>query len=349
MPEKSKVTRDDVAKLAGVAPSTVSSVVNNKGNVSDKLTQKVLDAIKKLNYTPNLVARSLRTQTTKHLGLIIDEISNPHFSEMTKGCQYEARQNGYILSISLADKYIDETIEDFISRNVDGMIFNTYSNMMSHNMRYKLEFYGIPYVECGGFRGISKYTIRINYFNGMKKIYKYLNEMGHRKIAFISGMDTNVKYGTFDEPRTAGFQWCCESFGNGFDERYLIAGEPPYNTLKDDGYVHCMKMLDRNLEHTAVIVGNDYMAIGVLKALRERGIRVPEDISVASFDNSIYAEACYPTITSLGVPAFDVGQNAVRLLFKIREKGIKNVDSVDECMEPVLVIRQSVKEIRDIR
>lgn len=336
-----KSTRDDVARLAGVAPSTVSNVINNKGSVNETLRNKVLKAIKELNYTPNLVARSLMTKSSKQIGLVMDEITNPHFAEMAKGVQFEASLNGYLLSISLATKDIDRTVEDYLSRQVDGIIFNAYANFMSTRVNDKLDQSGTAYVCCGGLKDPRYNFIGINYYNGMKKAYTYLVQLGHTKIAYISGLIHDMINNEYIDRRAVAFKWCCETIGNGFNERDIVFGLPPYDTDYRAGYRYCNMLLDRKSDYTAIIVVNDYMALGVLQALRENGIKVPQDISVLSFDNTIYAETSYPRLTSMESPAFKVGQKAVQCIIEMNRSSNIISNKIEEWFDMEIVVRES--------
>lgn len=338
-----KLTRDDVARLAGVAPSTVSNVVNNKDIVSDKLRKKVLNAIKELNYTPNLVARSLMTKSSKHIGLIMEDITNPHFAEMAEGAQYTAGQNGYILSINLATKDIDQVVEEYIARHVDGIVFNAYYNFISGRVIDKLKASGIKCVCCGCLNNTDFYFIGIDYYDGMKKAYEYLMESGHKNISYISGQPADKKDNIYIDTRASAYEWCCINHGEGFNEQRIVFGTPPYCTNNKAGYEYCKELAGRRVESTAIIVANDYMALGVLQFLKENGKRIPEDISIISFDNTVYAETSYPGLTSMGVSAFEIGQKAVRSIIELckYETGKK-----EEWLNVKLTVRGSTASIK---
>jgi len=304
------VTRDDVAKLAGVAPATVSNVINNKNNVSSKLKDKVMQAIKELNYTPNLVARSLMTKSSKHIGLVMEDLTNPHFAEMAKGVQYEASQYGYVLSINLAARDIDQVVEDYISRRVDGIIFNAYYNFISGYIMDKLKKSRIACVCCGASNNTDLNFIGTDYYDGMVKAYTYMYNMGHRTIGYISGQNAEKKGGSFIDTRAAAYEWCC-SKTDSFSINNIVFGSTPYLTDNKAGYKYCKELLGRNANITAIIAANDFMALGVLQYLREAKINIPEDMSIISFDNTVYAETSYPRLTSIGVSAFEIGRSAL--------------------------------------
>jgi LacI family transcriptional regulator len=339
---KSKtITRDDVAELAGVAPSTVSNVINKKGNVSEKLKKRIEWAIEELGYKPNLIARSLITKSSKHIGLIIDEITNPHFALLAKGAHNEANKFGYVLSISLASEHVDSVIEDFISRQFDGIIFNTYMSEVSPKMSELIIKSGIPYVDCNGITEHGSILLEIDYYSGMKDAYYYLTSLGHEKIAYISGTPPPPP-GEYSRPeRLDAFRWCCDHFGRKHYDDYIVLGDPPYFTNFEKGYQYGQQLLKRNLDITAIIAVNDYTAIGVLQALKESDIRVPEDISLISFDNTVYAQSSNPSLTSLSSPVFTIGAKAVEYIVRQKETPAEHRKKIVERFPMELVIRES--------
>jgi len=339
-------TRDDVAKLAGVAPSTVSNVINNKGNVSEKLRQRIKWAIEVLDYKPNQIARSLVTKSSRHIGLIIDEITNPHFAELAKGAHYEASRLGYVLSISLGSGDVDGVIEDFISRQFDGIIYNAYMREVSPRIGEAIEKSSIPYVDCNGITHHGSILLEIDYYSGMKDAYYYLTSLGHEKIAYISGIPLKDAEDGGRPDRAEAFIWCCRNFDRDNYEDYIILPEPPYYTNYEKGYYYGQQLLSRNLDMTAVIVVNDYMAIGVLRALREKGVRVPEDVSVISFDNTIYAQVSCPALTSVGSPVFDMGRKAVEYIMQQKEMPVKDRKKIVQRFPMELVVRESTAPLR---
>lgn len=309
--KKTNITRDDVAKLAGVAPSTVSNVINKKDNVSDALRKKVEKAIRQLNYTPNLIARSLMTKSSKHIGLIIDDITNPHFAEFAKGAQYAAKKNGYVLSVNLAGENADQVVQDYLTRHVDGIIFNAYIEGISPNVQARMKEGGISIVDCTSSILHGDVWLEIDYYGGMKKAYNHLRNLGHEQIAYISGQVPSDS-----DLRLKAFKWCHSHFGRDFDDVYVVFGKEPYFTNYERGYQYALELMERKLPITAFIVANDYMAIGALRALKNAGVKVPKDISVVSFDNTVYAKSSDPALTSVGSSVFAIGKKAVKYIIQ---------------------------------
>lgn len=341
----SKPTRKDVAKLAGVTPSTVSNVINKKINVSDKLRERVLSAVKELNYTPDVIARCMNTKSANHIELIVDQITNLYFAEMIQGAQHQASLNGYMLSINLANKDIDNIVQDCIARHVDGIILNACTQFISKEVQERLDNSGVVYVVCGGLITPVKNNITVNYIEGIKKGYKCLRELGHKKIAFISGSSDYRIENEYVHPRMSGFEWCCNNWGEGFDPEYMICGKPPYITGHTEGYNYCRELLEKEIDFTAVIVANDYMALGVLQALKEKGLRIPKDVSIISFDNTIFAQVSDPKLTSIGVSSFKIGQDSVQRIIDIKRNPAKSEEIYNINLDMELVIRESISNI----
>lgn len=340
-----KSTRKDVAKLAGVTPSTVSNVINNKANVSNKLKEKVYRAIKELDYTPDVIARSMNTKSAKHIALIVDQITNLYFAEMIQGAQYQASLNGYMLSINLANSDIDNIVQDCIARHVDGIILNVCTQFISKEGKDRLDRSGVIYIVCGDLITPVKNMISVHDVEGMKKGYKCLRELGHKNIAFISGSSAYKIDNEYVHPRMSGFEWCCNNFGEGFNTNYLICGKPPYIAGHTEGYNYCKELLEKDIDFTAIIVGNDYMSLGVLQALKEKSLKIPKDISIISFDNTIFAQISDPKLTSIGVSAFKIGQKAVQRIIEVKRDPNKKEETYHLKLDMELVIRDSISNV----
>ena len=310
------ITRNDVAKVAGVAPSTVSNVLNSKGNVSEVRRKRVLKAIQQLDYHPNVVARSLMKKTSNQFALFMDDITNPHFATMAKGAAEEAAKQGYVLSVNFTAQNVNDIVEDYISRHVDGIIFNSYSGKLSEHVIEKLCDSNIACIRCGDINKLDFPFIGLDYYGGMMQVYGYLSEKGHQKIAYISGQGKE-QYNR--ELRAQAFYSCCQQSDRGFDESYIEYGKPPYLTDRQSGFENCKRLFERNNDFTAIIVANDYMALGVIEYLKSVHIRVPDDISIVSFDNSIFSLCSSPNLTSAGSDVAELGRRAVQKLIHLKQ------------------------------
>jgi DNA-binding LacI/PurR family transcriptional regulator len=334
-----KITRDDVARLAGVSPATVSNALNNKPFVSERVRKKVLRAVEELHYTPNLVARSLMTRSSSHIALLLDDITNPHFNVMAQGVQELVHDKGWMLSISLASEgNIDDIVSDYLARHVDGIILNSRRASVSDKMMARLASSGTVCVYCGAVAANNRFTLNFGYANGMKKAYSYLLDLGHTGIALLSGL-ARMEDPAAEDQRIETFRWSAEHFGGSLAPRWLIYGEPPYPTDMAAGYAAAAELLKSRPLPTAVITINDYMAVGAMKCLKENRIRIPQDMSLISFDNTIYAQITTPGLTSVSSPAREFGRTAAELVFEAREAEKPRYREILFDME--LVIRES--------
>lgn len=335
------VTRKDVAKKAGVSTATVSHVINGTKYVSEELTNRVKKSIKELNYKPNLVAKSLSTKKSKQVAILVDDITNPYFTDIILGFEKEAKKRGYIVNICIGNHSPLEYFENLYSRHIDGIYMvvnlNKVSNlkidqMLSNNTVLVSGFHENPF-------GKNSSTISVDYFEGMSQIFKHLVELGHKNIGYIDFSEPKIKENII---RYKSYKYYIDMYGLQYNKDYIVFGEPPYESKREQGYKYMKKMIDRNTDVTAVIVINDYMAVGALDALKESNIRVPEDISIVSIDNTIFSQIASTKLTSLHVDKKDQGKKAMCLIDRmITEK----VDNIKIEMPTRLVIRESTREI----
>lgn len=318
-----KVTRNDIARLAGVAPSTVSNVLNNK-RVSDKLRNRVLQAIEELDYTPNLVARSLVTKSSKHIELIITDITNPNFAAIAEGMQMEAHRFGYMLSISLSNENeMDQLVDSCVGRNVDAVVFLFCYDAFHDRLKRRLLNHDIIVVDIHNryvFPQVAPHIrVEPGYMEGMKKAFKHLVDLGHKRIAYVTAEGGEMEKGFFRESRAEIFRQCSIQYFGQFDEKYMITN----SGIKDNHMIglHAGKeLMHRNLDCTAAIVVSDSLVFGFLKALRDAGKSVPNDLSVVSFGNTPFAQTSNPTLTSVTIPTHEIGETIVRYIMGYKER-----------------------------
>ncbi|SIQ94589.1 LacI family DNA-binding transcriptional regulator [Halanaerobium kushneri] len=336
------VTRKDVAEKAGVSTATVSNVINGTKYVSEELSQKVKKAIKELNYKPNLVAQSLTTKQSKQVAILIDDITNPYFNEIILGFEEEAKKRNYIVNIGIGNNSPEEYYQDLYSRQIDGIYMVVQlSNIPKEQINEMLKngtvmvnsFHENPFE-------INSSSICVDYFGGMKKIFEHLIELGHKKIGYIDFVEPSVKENT---SRYESYRFYLKEFNLEYNENYLVFGQPPYFSNYEQGYRDMKKLLARNTDITAVIVINDYMAVGALEAIKDFGLKVPEDISVVSFDNTIFSKISSTKLTSLHVDKKEQGVKAMQL---IDEMVTNNVENIKIEMPTELVVRESTGRVR---
>lgn len=313
------ITRKDVAEVAGVSPTTVSFVLNNSRKISEKTRKKVFDAVEKLNYKPDMIARSMVTNETKQLGMVLDDIMNPFYGEIVAGFENAAIEQGYFVNICTGLKNLDGYFDNFISRRLDGLFIVSLPYKFHMEKVYELVDNGVKVVTSGSVEAdIKKVSIiDSNYEEAMGKAIDYLFRLGHRDIAYLSGLSRNLKY----DSRAAKYLDSIKEYGLDYGDDLFINGEAPYETSIESGYKLAKKLVQSQRKFSAVICLNDLMAVGAIRALKEAGLRIPHDVSVMGFDNIVYSSYTEPPITTISFDKYSFGARAFDLLYTNIKKG----------------------------
>jgi LacI family transcriptional regulator len=303
-----KVTIKDIAKLADVSVATVSYVLNGNRYVSPELRSRVTDAIDELGYSPNLVARSLRQSRTGTIGLIVPDNSNPFFAEIAKGVEDAGFEQGYSVILCNSNAMPERELaylEVLRAKRVDGIIFIATTAEIK-SIRPLVEG-GIPAVTF--YRDSSDMNVDRFFIDNERAGYlatKYLIALGHRHLACIQPASAV----TPSALRIAGFKRALSEHGLEVDDILMPRGD----NLFQGGWEAARTLLDSGRRITAIFASNDAMAIGCIRALRDRGLRVPDDISVTGVDDIHLATVIEPTLTTVAQPKYEAGRQAVTML-----------------------------------
>jgi LacI family transcriptional regulator len=299
----------DVAKRAGVAPITVSRVINNSGYISQSTRERVEAAAKELGYVPNIIARGLRSKRTNTLALVVTDITNPYFTLMARGVEDVAGDSNYTVIYCNTDE--SETKEEkyaniLAQRQVDGVLLVPASgNAKTVNF---LETNGIAVVVVDRrISGVKTDFVRSDSEGGAKSLISLLIRLGHKRIAVISG----PKKVSTSADRVAGYKQALIEAG-------LIENELVYYGAynQESGFELAKQAMARSPRPTAIFGANNFIMIGVLKALRELQLNVPEDVSVVGFDDLPESMLAKPFFTAAAQPAYEMGRLATELLLK---------------------------------
>ncbi len=332
-----KTTIKEVAKKAGVAVSTVSLVLNNKGYVSQEVKTKVLDAIKELKYHPQRTARGLVTRQSGNFGFIVttDHFSHvePFYTKIFLGCEFSARSYDYYILLTTIDmNFSPQNIPRFLlERNVDGVIL---AGSVPHKIVDYIKEKKYPQILIDYyFADQNQSRVIIDNDMGIRLIIEHLREMGHKCIAFIGG---DMKHPGMLERKNAFIKYC-RAFGLALDEKYLISEHRDSNSAA--GFEATNQLLERNQDLTAIVAANDAMAVGALRACRDRKINIPGQMAITGFDNVESSITARPTLTTVNVPKEEMGATAVRYLVDV----VKNhsQEGVKIIMPVKLVCRES--------
>ena len=329
-----KVTIKDIAKRANVSVASVSYVMNNKRYVSPELRARIEEAIQELGYSPNLVARSLRQSRTKTIGLIVPDNSNPFFAEIAKGVEDAGFSAGYTVILCNSNAMPERELaylEVLRSKQVDGIIFITTTAEIQQIQ--PLVAGGIPAVifyRDSGDMNVDRFLIDNDRAGFL--ITNHLIELGHRQIACIQPASTV----TPSALRVAGFKRALEAHALSYDEALMPRGD---NLIAGGGRA-TDELLQSGRPFTAVFATNDAMAIGCIRALRDNGIHVPDDVSVAGVDDIMLASIIEPPLTTVRQPKYEAGQQAVEMLMDRMMRRYTNGPRQVQ-LEITLVVRNS--------
>ncbi|SHJ53674.1 LacI family DNA-binding transcriptional regulator [Tepidibacter formicigenes] len=337
------VTLKDVAMKAGVSPSTVSRVVSDDSRISEKTKQKVLKVMNELNYYPNSIARSLANKKTDTIGVIMpsyeeDIFMNPFFQEGLRGISLVTGKNSYDILIATnheGEKDVDVLKRVIKGNRVDGIIL-TRSNEKDESIKYLRES-NFPFVLIGS---CLEYDDIPSVDNDNEKasyeLTSLLIKKGRKKIAFIGGELHSVVI----KNRFEGYKKALNDNNIKFNHEYLISDK----FSEESGYKLTDKLLKLNDIPDSIIVADDLMSLGAMKKIKEEKYKVPKDIMLASFNNSILAKYSNPSITSIDINSVQLGKRACEKLFNILNNN-KKLENNKEIVEYKIIERDSTKII----
>jgi LacI family transcriptional regulator len=321
-----------VAKKAGVSSATVSRVLNNATIVKSSTRSRVMRAAKALNYHPNLHARSLAQGQSRTLGIILSNMENPFFFDIFQVLESYARARGYevvVANTGYRSEQLVSSVRLMIGWRVAGLA--AIVSEMDKDLIQTISDSSIPCVFYDVGKPSRNITnVRVDYRKGIEKTVEYLHELGHSRIAFI-GHHTSL--GPISERRSAFLDAVSR-----FAPRAQIQAIDAADGLQG-GRQATQELLRSGFHPTAIVCVNDFMAVGVLRELREQGIRVPEDVSVTGFDNIALSEFCCPALTTVHIPRDQIGRTIFESLVpdskKPRAKGREIV------IDPEFLVRES--------
>jgi LacI family transcriptional regulator len=298
----------DVARESRVSVFTVSAVVNNKAHVGNKLRERVEAAIRKLNYRPNLLARSLAKQKTHTIGMIVPDIANPFFPMVVRGAEDAAQKRGYNLLLCNSDDTQvreESALELLLSKRVDGILLTKAICDITPSLHQMIEEMNIPIVlVMRTFPKISKDAIITDDYQGAYEAVCHLARSGRSRIGLMGG-PMKVSNG---KARWQGFRDALKANGLAYDPSLVIEGD--YRT--ESGYRGGHVLLSHRPD--GVYVANYLMTVGLLKAAEEMGLQCPEDFGLVSFDDYPWLGIFRPRLTTVELPKYQLGQEAADLL-----------------------------------
>ena len=323
---------EEVAKRARVSIATVSRVVNNVGPVKNSTRLRVEKAIRELKYHPNIHARTLAGGKSKTLGMIVSNLENPFFLDIFRALESDAHRHGYEVLVANTDykaRQLVACVHLMMGRRLAGLA--VVVSEMEPTLIQELTESNLPIIFYDvGTPARNITNIKVKYEKGIQKVVEYLHALGHRRMAFVGhhvGLDPLMD-------RKKSFLETMKGY----------SGEVEYTTAADrDGPVGgqqaTRQLLATGFKPTAIICVNDFMALGVMKELREQGFSIPGEVSVTGYDNISLSEFAHPPLTTVNIPREKIGHLAFAVL--VPELGDGHARGSEILVEPELVIRES--------
>jgi LacI family transcriptional regulator len=333
----SNITIFDVADEAGVSLATVSRVINNKDHVSQEKRERVLRAMAQLGYVANEQARSLAGGSSRVVGLLVDYLSTSYMDEIIRGIDETLDTENYDLMLYTTHRrktkesaYVTKLTRKLadgllliLPRNAAAYLETLRQRQFPHVLiDYLSDGQNVPAVSATNFRGACD-------------AISYLLSLGHRRIGFITG---TMEFGCARD-RLEGYKATLQSHGIPFDPQLVYEGD----FMQPQGYLNAQKLLSLPEPPTAIFASNDMMAFGVMEAARERGLRLPEDLSIIGFDDIPQAAHVHPTLTTVRQPLEEMGRSAARLLLNYIAQPTAPVERIELPTE--LIIRESCQTL----
>ena len=325
----------DVSQLARVSQATVSRVLNGTVTVSPQKRAAVLEAIERLGYRPNAFARSLATNRSGAIGALVSELSSHVYGDIIRGVEavVEAHDMHMVVSGGHARRDSERSAFEFLEhRRTDALILQVDATSDDDLVAWCAAS-RLPVVVVGRhIEAIAEQCVWLDNVAGGELATRHLLERGHRRVAHITGLMSIPDA----RDRIEGYRRALRAYGIDYDESLVADG----GFVEDGGERAMRSLLERGADISAVFVANDQSAAGALKALREAGKRVPEDVSIVGFDDTIVAHYLYPALTTVRQPFDEMGQAAAWLA--LAAIGVAERKEVTRRFEPVLIERDSV-------
>lgn len=331
------ITQSDIAKKLNVSRITVSKALNDHSDISAEMKEKVRSTAKELGYIPHFHAKNLQSKKTNTIGVVVPDVSNSFFSFAIHGIIDSARLLGYhvILSVSQEDAEIEhENIMNLLSMRVDGLLVAISKNTTGVEIFETVKKMETPLVFFDRYlSGMGFPFVGIRDYNVAYQLVDYLIEDGYQQIGHIAG-SSEIEIG---KQRRLGYIDALKDHHLTIHEEWIVEG----GFSKHDGYEGMKRLLIQKKLPEALFVANDRIAQGAYQAIKEAGLRIPQDIGVAAFGHTEFAELLSPTLTIMHVPPRNLGEKAMEVLAKVIQN--KNDIKMDYILSAELQRKESIK------
>lgn len=330
----------EVAKRANVSISTVSRVINNVPKVDPETRERVLKAIRELDYTPNRVAQRLRSshRNNKLIGLVLPDIQNPFYVDVIRGVESYAYAHDFAVMIGnfgQNEQRANLYLNIFLSENVDGLIMAPTHNRDSQVTETLNKGFEVVCIDRG-LKGVDVDVVKVDNEGGAYSAIDYLIRLGHRRIAHITG---KAGIPTTAE-RIAGYMAAMKEHNIEVDPTLVRSSRSDYAS----GSEEMTNLLDLKSPPTAVFAANNLLTLGALKTIHSRGLNIPDDISIIGFDDMYWSDSLNPPLTAVHQSGYDIGYKATEILVeKIKNRGPAHCTQV--VFDTQLIVRKSCKAV----
>ncbi|MGG4142630.1 LacI family DNA-binding transcriptional regulator [Paenibacillus algorifonticola] len=329
------VTIKDIAKKANVAISTVSYVLNGTKNVKPETKERIMNAIKELNYHPSMAARSLKSRKTLTIGIVVPDISNAFFTEIIRGIEDLFNEHAYSVILCNTDedqakelRYLNTLFE----KDIDGLIFlGTGKNRDVFNNRKDFPVVVVDRKVVDKKAGESFSSVMIDNVHGGFEATNFLLSQNRSEVMLVIG-DLSIQN---SRDRLEGYKKALALHGVAYDESLVYECKVSHEA----GYVFMDKLLEKPFAYRSIFAANDLLALGIMKALFQKGYRIPEDIAIVGYDNIPTSYLVVPALTTINQPKYQMGKKAGELLLKKINAESHLVEHI--VLKPELVIRES--------
>ncbi|MER3455570.1 MAG: LacI family transcriptional regulator [candidate division GAL15 bacterium] len=303
------VTILDVARAAGVSPATVSRVLNGAGHpVREATRHRVLEAARRLEYYPNRLARGLLWRQTHVLGFVVPDVSNPYYAAILRGVEEAAAGHGLVVMLCNTGRdpgRVQACLRTLLEHRVDGIVV-AGGTLTAADVRVVQG--RVPLVAVGRHRAPVP-SVRVDNADASRKACQHLLQLGHRQVACLAGPRSSLTA----RDRVEGYRAALREAGIWPRARWVV-----WSDLTAEGGYRAARQLLSTSRVTALVACNDQMALGALRALWEAGLRVPQDVSVVGFDDTPTAAVAVPALTTIAIPAEELGRRALELFLAAR-------------------------------
>ncbi len=335
-------TIKDVAKDAGVSPSTVSRVINSNPKISKETSRKVRESMKKIGYYPNSIAQSLVNQKTDTIGLVMpyspeEAFADPFYAEILRGIGGVAQKKGYsllLITSNGSEEEFEASIKAVKGKRVDGLLIlrSRKDDILVKELK-KLKF---PYMIIGRPEDEdNNYWVNNDNLKSSSSLVEYLIKLGHKRIGLITGSKEYIVY----QDRIEGYKSALKNNGIDYKAEYVIETTRVLETNKEV----TKKLIKANQELTAIFAVDDMMAYGAILAIKELNMKVPDDISIVGFNNDLLSRLINPSLTTVDINTHQLGSTATENLIKIINNN--SLDYYHELVPTTLVKRDSCGEV----